>query len=44
MQSVHVFLDKAKFTDFRRKIVDASRNQGVSHVIHIFFGSSLGKV
>ena len=44
MQSIHVFLDKAKFVDFRRKIADVSRSQGVCHVIHIFFGSSLGKV
>ena len=38
------FLDIAKFADFRRKIADVNRTQGVCHVIHIFFGSSLGKV
>ena len=35
--SIYVFLDIAKFADF-------SRTQGVRHVIHIVFGSSLGKV
>ena len=44
MQSIHVFLDIAKFADFRWKIADASGTQGVCHVIHIFFGSFLGKV
>ena len=33
----------AKFADFRRKNADVSRTQGVCHVIHIFFGSPLGK-
>ena len=36
--------DIAKFVNFQRKNADASRNQGVCHVIDIFFGSSLGKV
>ena len=44
MQSVSVFLDIAKFADFQRKNANVSRPQGVCHAIHIFFGSSLGKV
>ena len=44
MQSVSVFLDIAKFADFPRKNADVSRNNWVCHVIHIFFGSFLGKV
>ena len=44
MQSISVFLDMTKFTDFRLKNADVNRTQGVCHVIHIFFGSSLGKV
>ena len=38
------FLDIPKFADFRWKEADVSRVQGVCHMIHIFFGSSLGKV
>ena len=43
MQSISVFLDIAKFADFRfrRKIDDFSRTQWVYHVIHILFGSFL---
>ena len=44
MQSISVFLDMAKFADFRQKKDDFSRTQGVCHVIHTIFGSSLGKV
>ena len=44
MQSISVFLDIAKFADFRRKNSDASRAQGVRLVIHVFCGSFLGKV
>ena len=44
MQSISVFLDIAKFADFRWKNADVSRTQGVCHVIYIFFESSLGKV
>ena len=44
MQSIHVFLDIAKFADFQRKNADVSNTQGVCHVIDIFFRSSLGKV
>ena len=43
MQSISVFLDITKFADFWWKNADVSRSQ-VCHVIHIFFGSSLGKV
>ena len=39
-----VFLDIAKFADFRKINADISRTQGVCHVIHIVFGTSLGKV
>ena len=44
MQSVSVFLDETKSADFQRKNADVSRTQGVCHVIHIFFASSLEKV
>ena len=44
MQSIFVFLDIAKFADFRGKNSDVSRTQEVCHVIHIFFKFSLGKV
>ena len=44
MQSISVFLDIAKFADFRSKHADISRTQGVCHVIHIFFGFPLAKV
>ena len=44
IQSISVFLDITKFADFRGKNADVSRTKGVHHVIHIFFGSSLGKV
>ena len=38
------FYDITKFADFRWKNADVSKSQGVCHMIHIFFGSSLGKV
>ena len=41
MQSVSVFLDIC--WHFRWKNADGCRAQGVCHVIHIVFGSSLGK-
>ena len=41
MQSVSVFLDITKFVDFMSKNADISRRQGMSHVIHIFLGSSI---
>ena len=44
MESISVFLDIAKFADFRLKNADVSRTQGMCHVIYTFFGSSLGKV
>ena len=44
MQSISVFLDITKFADFRGKNADVSRSPGLCHVIHIFFGSPLGKV
>ena len=44
MQSVSVFLDIAKFSDFRGVNADVNKTQGVCHVIYIFFGSSSGKV
>ena len=44
MESIFVFLDIEKFADFRYKNIDVSRTQGMCHVIHIVFGSSLGKV
>ena len=44
MQSIPVFLEIGKFVDFRWKNADVSRTQGLCHVIHIVFGSSLGKV
>ena len=44
MQSISIFLDIVEFADFWLKNADVSRNQGVCHVVHIFFGSSLGKV
>ena len=44
MHSIFVFLDLAKFADFRWKNGDVSRTQGVCHVIHIHFGPSVDKV
>ena len=44
MQSISVFFDIGKFVEFRRKTADVSRTQGVCHVIHVLFGSSLSKV
>ena len=44
MESISEFLDIAKIADFWSKNADVSRTQGVCHVIHIFFGSSLGKI
>ena len=43
MEYISTFLDIAKLADFPWKNVDVNRIQGVSHLIHIFFGSSLGK-
>ena len=44
MQSISVFSNIAKFVNFRLKNADVSRTQEVCQVIHIFFGSSLGKI
>ena len=44
MQPMSVFLDIATPPYFRWKNTDVSRTQGACHVIHITFGSSLGKV
>ena len=44
MQSISVFLDITKFADIWSKNADVSRIQGVRHVIHMFFGYSLGKL
>ena len=44
MQSLSAFLDIIKVADFGQKIANVSRNQGVSHVILVFFVSYLGKV
>ena len=44
IQSVSVFLDVAKFADFKWKNADVCRTQRLCHVIYIIFGFSLGKV
>ena len=44
MQSIPVLPDILKIADFCWKNADVSRTQGVCHVIHVFFGSSLGKL
>ena len=44
MQSISVFSDITKFADLQSINADVSKTQGVRHVIHIFFGFSLGKV
>ena len=44
MEPLYVFLAIAKFADFRWKNADVSRTQGLCHVIHLFFVSSLDKV
>ena len=43
MDSMSVIHDIAIFADFRWKNGDVRRTQGVCHVIHMYFGSSLGK-
>ena len=43
MQSLSVFLDTAKVTDSGEKILISAEFKGCL-MIHIFFGSSLGKV
>ena len=41
---VSVFLDIAKFVDFREKNADFTRIQRLCHVTDVCFGSSLGKM
>ena len=41
---ISAFCDIATFPDFDGKNADARSTQGGYHVIHIFFGSSLGNV
>ena len=36
-QSISVFLDRAKFSDFWWENADVSRIQGMCHVIHLYF-------
>ena len=43
MQPISVFLDMAKFDNFRLKNADFSRGQRLFLMINIFCGSSLGK-
>ena len=43
MQSLSVFREKPKFADSWWKSADVRRTQGMSHLICIFFGPSLGK-
>ena len=40
MQSVSVFLDVTKFSDFQRKNADVSRAKGVRPVVYMFFAPS----
>ena len=44
MQSISAFSDIAKFANFPLKNADFNTTQRMRHVIHILFGSSLGKV
>ena len=44
MQYMSLFLEITEFADFGWKNANVSRVQGMCHVIHIFFRSSLGKV
>ena len=44
MKCISAFLDITKLANFRWKNAGISRTQGVRHVIHKIFGSSLGKV
>ena len=37
MQSIPVFVDITKFANFQKKNADVSKNQGLYHVIDIFF-------
>ena len=44
MQSISVFLDIAGFGDFRWADAGVGGDQRACRVIHMFFGSSLGRV
>ena len=44
MQSISVLLDAAKFAGFWLKNADASRTQGLGHLIHTFSVFSLSNV
>ena len=44
IQAISVFLGVTKVADFWWKNPNVNSNQGVCHLIFIFFGSSLGKV
>ena len=44
MEFIPVFLEIANLAGFPRKNANAIRNQGVCHVIYIFFGFDLDKV
>ena len=44
VKSLSVFRDIAKFANFQSKNADVSRFQEVCHVIHVCFGSPLGRV
>ena len=44
MQCITVFLDITKVADFRLNNADVCRTHGMSHLIYIFFGSSLGNI
>ena len=44
MESISVFLDIAKCSDFLWTKADVSRTQEMYHMIQLFCGSSLGKV
>ena len=44
MLSISVFCDIAKPPEFQWKSADFNRTKWVCQVIHVFFGSSLGKV
>ena len=43
MESISVFFDIAKFSNFCLKNADVSKTQGLFHVTNIVFVSSLGK-
>ena len=44
MQTIPIYLDIIIVVGFRLKNADVSINQGVCHVIYLFFRSSLGEI